>query len=616
MDSSASNTSQRVAEFPHGESEKKVRWFGCLLLAAVTVALYSPITRAPFLNFDDASHVVDNQHVRAGLTWPTVVWAFTTSETSDWHPMTWLSHALDCQLFGVDPEGHHTTSLLLHAANAVLLFLLLANATGMAWRSLAVAALFALHPINVESVAWIAERKNVLSMFFFLLALGAYGWYARRPGVGRYLLVTFVYGLGLMSKAQVVTFPCALLLLDYWPLERLQDAGAEKDPNALPLWRLALEKLPWLALSAASAVITMRVETPATQANLPFWIHLENAVIAYVRYLGKAFWPKNLALVYPHPELSVSPRAAALSALLLVILSLLAVIFRRRRALFVGWFWFLGTLVPMLGLVQIGVHAMADRYAYIPFLGLFVIVCWSFAALVQRWHVPKAVALTGITAVFLALGLALHRQVLFWENNIILWNHTLQITEGNYTAEDNLATALIAEGKVEEAVPHLQRARSLRPDDAMATLNLATYEQMQGHYQAALDGYAQVPRFTGERLLVVTAQVNSGYAHYSLKQYGSAKQDFEAALKRQPDNSSAYRGLGLVAQKAGDLVQAARYYQRSVELQPSSVGYLLLAQALELQGQMAAGRAAEAQASRLTQDPAGDLAAARQFLIQ
>src|SRR5580700_4099496 len=239
------------------QSPQKRRLIGCLLLALATIALYSPVTRAPFLNYDDAIHVTDNVHVRAGVNWKTVVWAFKTFETSDWHPITWLSHALDWQLFGGDPAGPHTVNILIHAANAVLLFLLLESATGFAWRSLVVAALFALHPLNVESVAWISERKNVLSMFFFLLALAAYGWYARRPGVGRYLVVTLAYVLALMSKAQVITFPFAVLLLDYWPLRRLDFSRAPEDEEANPplaparasLGKLVAEKLPWLVLS-------------------------------------------------------------------------------------------------------------------------------------------------------------------------------------------------------------------------------------------------------------------------------------------------------------------------------------------------------------------------------
>jgi tetratricopeptide (TPR) repeat protein len=590
-------------------SLQKRRLILCLLLVLTTLALYNPVTRSPFLNFDDVVYVTDNPQVHAGLTWNTVVWAFHTSEAANWHPVTWLSHALDCQIFGLNPAGPHVINVFLHAVNAVLLFLILESATGLAWRSLEVAALFALHPINVESVAWIAERKNVLSMFFFLLALAAYGWYTRRASIGRYLVVTAAYVLGLMTKPQVITFPFALLLLDYWPLCRFERRFERSSFRKL-LW----EKVPWFALSAASAVITMKVQTNAIHVKLPLSIHLGNAAISYAKYLEKAFWPVNLAPVYPHPELSISLAAASLSAFAIIAITILAVIFRQRRPFFVGWFWFLGTLVPMIGLVQVGVQAMADRYAYIPLLGILVIVCWGVADLIDRWHVPAAVRALGAAAIVVTLGIALHRQVSFWGDNVTLWTHTLAITQENYIAEDGLATALVAQGRIEEALPHLQRAQSLRPDDPMATLNIASYEQIHGNYQAALEGYARVPRFTKIPYLVAMALVNSGYAHWSLKEYDSAKQDFEATLKEQPGNSMAYRGLGLVAQRMGDITQAAKDYERSVEFQPTPVGYLLLAQALEIGGQTDAARAAQSQAASMTPDLASDLATVKQLL--
>ena len=606
-----------------------------MLLALATLALYNPVTRAPFLNYDDPVYVTDNPQVRAGLTWNTIAWSFRSPKALDWHPMTSLSYALDGQMFGLNPAGYHITNILLHAANAVLLFLILESATGFAWRSLAVAALFALAPINVESVAWISQRKNVLSMFFFLLALAAYGWYARRPGVGRYLVVTLAYVLALMSKAQVITFPFALLLLDYWPLCRLgqhlapQEVGSELALAAAPargpsFWSLVEEKVPWFALSAVSAVITTRtgaqafsyiVESDAAPSKFPLWIRLATAAIGYVKYLGKAFWPANLALVYPHPGFTTSIRAAILSAFVIIAVTALIIIFRQRGSLFVGWFWFLGTLVPMIGFITIGPHEMADRYAYIPLIGIFVIVSWGAADLVKRWHVPMAIYAAAAAAILLTMGIALHRQVSFWNDNVTLWSHTLEITEANFTAEENLALALIDQGRVQEALPHLQRARFLRPDDPLATLNIATYDQMHGNYQSALDGFRRVVQFPSTASsLRATAHANSGYAHLSLKQFGNAKQDFEAALNEQPGNSAAYRGVGLLAQRAGDIVQATGDYQRSVELQPSSVGYLLLAQALELRRQNEAAHAAVAHAVRMTQDLNDDIAVVRQLL--
>ena len=632
MDSAEQKSGQPLIESYFFRSPEKRRLIFCLLLALATIALYNSVTRAPFLNFDDQVYVTDNPQVRAGLTWNTVVWAFRTPKAFDWHPITWLSYALDWQIFGLDPAGYHTINILLHAANAVLLFLLLEGATGLAWRSLAVAALFALHPINVESVAWISERKTVLSMLFFLLALAAYGWYTRRPRIGRYLVVTLAYVLGLMSKAQVITFPFALLLLDYWPLGRLaphparpHEVGGEPAVAAAgpSFWKLIGEKVPWFALSAVSAVITLKtggaafnymVLTDLTRSKLSLWLRLGNAALSYVKYLEKAFWPVNLAIVYPHLGPGINIPGAVLSALAIIAVSILALIFRRRRPFLVGWFWFLGTLVPMIGLVDIGVHAMADRYAYIPLLGIFVIVCWGAADLIKRWHVPTAVTAAGTVAILLALGIALHRQASFWSDNVTLWTHTLEITEANFTAEDNLAGALITQGRVEEALPHLLRARALRPDDPQSALNVATYLQMHGKYQAALDGYATVVQLTKAPPLLATARANSGYAHYSLKQYGDAQRDFEAALKEQPGNSSAYRGLGLLAQRAGDIAQATKDYERSAELQPSPVGYLLLAQALEIGGQAEAARAAQSRAARMTRDLDDDIAVVRQLL--
>ena len=596
-------------------SPRERKLIACLLLALVTFALYSPATRAPFLNYDDAAYIGENPHVRTGLSWNTVAWAFHSTEQWSWQPITWLSHALDCQVFDLNPAGPHAVNVFLHVTNAVLLFLILAAATGFFWRSLAVAALFALHPINVESVAWIAERKNVLSMLFFLLALGAYGWYARRPEARRYVAVTFAYALALMSKPQVITFPFALLLLDYWPLRRMADgSGDSSGAGAYSFWRLVWEKLPWFAMSTASAVITKYVQATATQVDMPMSAHLENAALSYAKYLEKAIWPVNLAPVYPHPMHSINVAAAVAAALGMVAISVLAVTFRRNRPFFVGWFWFVGTMVPMIGLVQISVQAMADRFAYIPLLGIFVIVCWATAEFAGRWHVSSKVMAPMAVLVLTSLGFALHRQVGFWGNNVTLWSHTLEITQKNYTAEDNLGTALLAEGRIPEAMPHFQQARLYRPDDVMANLNLAVWDQMRGNFQAAAEGYTNVLAYTRVPGLITLAHVNRGYALVSLKQYEAAGQDFEEAMREQPANWAVYRGLGLVAQKTGDIVSAVKNYRREVELQPSSVGYLLLAQALELSGQNGAASEAEAKAMSMSRDPMDDRAAVKILL--
>src|SRR5208282_2329987 len=352
----------------------------CLLLALVVLVSYNPVTHNGFLNYDDDLYITDNPHVRAGLTWETVKWAFATYDEANWAPLSWLSHALDCELFGVNPADHHYVSVLMHAANAALLFLLLQGVTGFRWRSLMAAALFALHPINVESVAWAAERKNVLSMLFFLLALHAYVWYTRKPALLRYGVMVLLLALGFMSKSQVISFPFLLLLLDYWPLRRIGAAGAagpalqgEGVPRQSSAW-LMLEKVPLLLLSAASAVVTMKAQKAGgavqsfSQYSLP--LRLETAVISYVRYLGKAFWPSNLVALYPHPTQLYPVWQVVAAVVLLLAISAWVLRARDRRYLAVGWFWFLGSMVPMIGLVQVGAQAMADRYAYIPFIGL------------------------------------------------------------------------------------------------------------------------------------------------------------------------------------------------------------------------------------------------------
>src|ERR1035437_1285733 len=344
-------------------SYKTRPWIWAVVLVIATVALYFPVSHHPFVNYDDDAYVTENAHVQSGLNWNTVRWAFTTYEFVNWHPLTWISHALDCQMFQLDPGGHHETSVVLHALNTLLLFWVLLRATGSPGPSLVVAALFALHPINVESVAWIAERKNLLSTLFFLLALGAYRWYAREPRVTRYAAVAALFALGLMAKPQVITFPFVLLLWDYWPLQRMVADRTETSSENLATvpaksfsW-LILEKVPLFAICLASAVITLRAEhTGGTLSGIyfhPFSVRLQNAILSYVRYVGKAFWPSGLALYYPYPsgDLLVLWQVIAAFAFLLAV-SALVIASRRRRYLLVGWLWFLGTLVPMIGLRQ------------------------------------------------------------------------------------------------------------------------------------------------------------------------------------------------------------------------------------------------------------------------
>ncbi len=581
-----------------------------LLVAGIviaTVALYYPVSSHPFLNYDDDIYVLHNPHVQAGLSWETVKWAFTTLYASNWHPLTWLSHALDYQMFNLDAGRHHEMNLLLHVINAMLLFWVLWRATGYAGRSAMVAALFALHPINVESVAWIAERKNLLSMMFFLLALGAYRWYARKPRVAPYLVVAGLYALGLMAKPQVITLPFVLLLWDYWPLQRMSPAAAgpaAKDGEAVipskPFSWLVLEKLPLLALSVASAVITVHAQYESGAMSGPHWqpfrLRIENAFLAYARYLGKAIWPSNLTLIYPHPGNSIRIwQVVAAGLLLLAITALTFAARHRRRYLLVGWLWFLGTMVPMIGIVQVGVQAMADRYAYLPFVGLFIMVCWAAADWAEQRHLAPAWQWGVSVAVLLALSVTARHQLDYWSDNTKLWARIIavqarQANPDNWVAENNMGHALLKLGEVEEAMPHFRAAVAINPSDPDSNLNIGAYEQQNKHLVAAIEQYKKVLVMTQNtpRLNAQTraqAYSNMGMAYRGLKDYAQARASFQQAVNINPDDARSWLGIAILAQKSGDLSTAIQAYTKTIKISPSDWEYLLLAGALDHAGQ-------------------------------
>jgi hypothetical protein len=484
--SRAARKSLKVAPEHTGLSGKSRNGLLCVLLAITTFALYGSVFTHPFVVFDDQDYVTQNPHVQQGLGWTTVRWASTATRSANWHPLTWLSHALDCQLFGLNAAGHHLDSLFLHGLNAVLLFLLLELATGCAGPSLLVAALFALHPLNVESVAWVAERKNVLSTLFFLLAIGAYGWYARKPDWLRYSLIVLLFAMGLMAKPMVITLPFVLLLLDYWPLNRTP--GSETSPLHIPqrtVWKLLLEKIPLLFLSAASGVITMKAQVFAvrTLQDFPFSVRVENALVAYAQYLWKMLWPAGLAALYPHPGRSLHAWQVTVAVLLLAGISAFVTIRHSRRYLLVGWLWFLGTLVPVIGLVQVGYAAMADRYAYIPLIGIFTMIAFGLWELVEAKNVSPAYRMILALCVLAAFTLLTHRQLGYWSSEYDLWAHALQVTDRNSFAHNALAEALLA------------------PETSMSQANLRDFdtpqkrmEQARWHYEQALQVCRELER--------------------------------------------------------------------------------------------------------------------------
>lgn len=595
----------------------------CLVLVAATLAFYNPIIHNQFIDFDDSSYIVKNSQVQRGLNWETVKWSFTTFRDGNWHPLTWLSHALDCQLFRLNPVGHHYTNLLLHAVNAVLLFLLLWRATGFPWASVAVAALFALHPINVESVAWAAERKNVLSMLFFLLALLAYDRYARTDARSLYLAVAVCFALGLMAKPQIVTLPFVLLLWDYWPLERLGTRAVGDGSAAAPVSRsfafLVLEKLPLFILAAADSVVTVIAQragkTVRTFSEVSGAARFENIFVSYVRYLGKAFWPARLAPMYPHPGNSLRAWQVLGAAALLLLISVLVLRWRHRRYLAVGWFWFLGTLVPMIGIITVGEQAMADRYAYLPLIGLFVALVWGVGGWVSAHKIPIALRAGAPVLVVMILGCLTYRQLGYWRDDETLWRYTLSVTQGNYMAHNNLAIALAKQGRSDEAVFQFRAAKALHQYPSDQILALAFYELRVGHPREAMEECHSVLRVSSDRKVQAVAWSELGHAHLQLRQYDLASESYQHALRLNSENGMALMGSGLLALRAGQTDAALTQFGQAVRVDPSDVNFLLLAQALRRAGRLAEADAAAAQGQRISADWAQAQSAAGQFLF-
>jgi tetratricopeptide (TPR) repeat protein len=502
------------------------------LLAVFTFVLYSPVRGYSFVNYDDDSYVTENVHVQAGLTGETIAWALTSTEHDNWHPLTWLSHALDCDLYGLRPGAHHITNVFIHAVNVVLLFLLLWRATGFTGRSFLVAALFAVHPVNVESVAWIAERKNVLSTLFLLLTVGAYGWYAHRPNLKRYAAVAGFFALALLSKPMVVTLPCALMLLDFWPLRRVQGWSDEPGIPQASLWRLALEKLPLLALSAADSLLTMIAQRKggAIHLFLPFGVRLENAIYAYAMYIGKALWPARLAVFYPHPGRSLTVLQLTLASAFLLAVSALVWRERSRRYMVVGWLWYLGTLIPVIGLVQVGDQAMADRYAYVPLLGIFLMVVWGVADLAESRAIHLRARAAAAAVILLILTMLSWRQIGYWHSNQALWAHTVEVTGDNVYAEVNLGATLLQAGHPALALPHFQNAARINPRDAGTHLNMGATFASLGRNPEAIEQYKTALPLLSDRRILAQAYQALGVIYTRLGDYPSARENYRRSL--------------------------------------------------------------------------------------
>src|SRR5262245_28892181 len=546
-------------------------------LAALAFAVHWPATGGAFLSYDDDQRVVANPMVQRGITRDGVAWAFVSLHAANWTPVTWLSHMLDVRLFGLDPWGHHLTSVLLHAANAALVFLVWRRLSGELWRSAAVAALFAVHPLHVESVAWVAERKDVLSAAFGWLAVLAWAGYAARPRPAAHLAACAGLALSLMAKPTFVSLPFALLLLDYWPLRRL---------GQVPAARLLLEKLPLLLLAFASMAVTVvaqhRWGNVQTLEQLPLALRLGNAVLAYVAYLGAAFWPSGLAVPYPHPGLAISWPLVALAAAALAALTLGAL----RQApirpwLAVGWLWYLGTLVPMLGLVQVGGQARADRYTYLPLVGIYVAAVWSAAEAAVRLRVPRRLLAAGFAALLAALAVATRAQIAHWRDTVSLFERALAVTAPNPVAHVMMAKALASQGRFELALEHLDAARldgvaealalrasvllelrrdseaeraarsvlELAPGHPEALFDLGLLAQRRGRYAEAVQWYREALRGDPEGLFL-HARHNLALALEELGDRQGARRELEAVLRVQPGFVPAQRSLARLGGEA------------------------------------------------------------------
>jgi tetratricopeptide (TPR) repeat protein len=561
-----------------------------LLLLAITAAVYWPVAGHGFVNFDDPDYVLSNPRIQAGLTMESIRWSVTGIYSSNWHPVTWLSHMLDCQLYGLKPAGHHLTNVAFHLANTVLLFLLLRRMTGALLRSAFVAALFALHPMHVESVAWVAERKDVLSTFFGLLCLWSYARFVQGraevkdkaishlPSPVFYLLALLLFALSLMSKAMLVTLPFVMLLLDFWPLGRFKLPIAQATPKASKLSSLfssirplLIEKLPFFALSLASCIITFRVQrisgAMVPLSNTPLELRLINAIAGYGWYLVKTVWPSQLAVFYPHPHLDWASWEVLVTLFLLAGITAL-VLWRANKQPYLplGWFWFLGTLVPVIGLVQVGQQAWADRYSYVPQMGLFLIFAWGAAEVITAWEWPRVVRYVAAGVVLAACAAASSQQIAFWPDTITLFEHTAAVTSGNYIAYTVIGSALADKDRLPEAIEYCHKALQFSPRYPEAFNTLGNVYTKQEKFELAIENYREAiacdPSY-GD------AYFGLGNAMFRMQKYAEAETQCREALRLAPMHMAARFCLARALHSQEKFEEAAGHYRRLLELDPN-----------------------------------------------
>ncbi len=569
----------------------------CAVLVAITWLVFGQTLGHQFVSFDDPQYVYGNKDVAAGLSAGGIAWSFTHTITGNWHPITTISHMLDCQLYGLNASGHHFTNVLLHTIAVILLFLVLQQMTGSLWRSGFVAVLFAIHPLHVESVAWISERKDVLSAVFFMLTLGAYMRYVHAPSPGAYLLVLLVFALGLMSKPMLVTLPFVLLLLDYWPLGRLRAPGFTKasgKPMTRSQWpivrRLVTEKIPLFALSAVSSVLTCltQLQSAGSKHQLPFTWRFNNAVVSYVAYIWQMFWPVRLAAFYPHPNDRLALWQVLLAIAFLIAITLLAIHWRKERPyFFTGWFWYVGMLVPVIGLVQAGEQARADRYTYLPQIGLYLLIAWAVPDLIlsitrregnrSRRCTLLCAALSGTIVILLSWRAFV--QTSYWKNSEVLWNHALAVTGDNDVAHNNLGYLLLRRGDLDSAAWHFETALKIRARTSAAYYNF---------------GGALIENSLAA-ILAQKGLINEAISHY------------DKAISMRPDYGDPYLNLGNLLFQRGQIGDAIAQWEKALGTLPHDAAFhALLGDAFLRAGSQKVAIAEYEHAARISvQDPLG-----------
>jgi tetratricopeptide (TPR) repeat protein len=540
-----------------------------IVLMILVLTVYGQVGSHSFNNYDDDTYITQNPQVLKGLTWEGVSWAFTTFHAVNWHPVTWLSHMADVSIFGLDAGWHHRINVLFHVLNTVILFFVFLRMTGALWQSAFVAALFGVHPLHVESVAWVAERKDILSTFFWMMTMGAYVRYVQRPGLTKYMGILFFYTLGLMCKPMLVTLPFVLLLLDYWPLRRF-DQGCISIEKIYPL---GLEKVPLFAMSLSSCVITYLAQSKGNalfpNGNYPIDLRASNAALSYMVYLGKMVWPVSLSVFYPHPGTvfsSIPAWQVLMSVLLLGGLSFLVIWQRGRRPyLVMGWLWYLGTLVPVIGLVQAGAQALADRYSYVPLIGVFVMVAWGIPAVLEGWRFRRPTLMLLGGAMLFALSAVAWNQAGFWKNNLTLFTHALNVTEKNWLAWNNVGNDYRRIGQIERAIFCFQEALRIKPDYPMAWYNLGvTYGEL-GQPQQAIKFYLEALRIWPA---YAVAWLNLGESYANLGDHQRAIKNYQEALRVKPDFAEALFNIGLAYYNLGQPLQAITYYREALRIWP------------------------------------------------